>query len=132
MVIVVSLARLLTDRAFGPPLIAAEDGSPIVARRVISPAAFTDRDIEDVLPLSANDRHVAVTGHVVYCAPVGRSVIEVTVSQAATGALAKGRGWVGCATGSTAWDAKANAYGPDGFSAGTADVCAVARIRERG
>ncbi|HSM56288.1 MAG TPA: hypothetical protein VK879_09050 [Candidatus Sulfomarinibacteraceae bacterium] len=92
---------------------------------VISPS------IESELALGSNRRLVEVRGHIA-CEEGEQLRIDVTVTQGATGAVARGHTQDVCTGDIQVWTARVVARGPVASVTGAAEACAVAQTRSRG
>jgi hypothetical protein len=104
----------------------------VVSRRISVPFALAARGIADVGLLAPNERHVRVRGHVLCDSAQPHAKVSVIVTQKATAALAEGQTRTDCGTTEQPWELQANAQGPNVFEPGTAHVCALAEIYQRG
>jgi hypothetical protein len=128
--VAISLAAGLSLPSFGVtlplPEWAQRPMQPRAASAIIDGSGNTVRNIGSPLPLDGSGRVIGVTGHVV-CSPPGEVVaIQVTLVQAATGAVAVGQAQALCTGARSTWSTQAVAVSPVGFLPGTAQACAVA------
>jgi hypothetical protein len=102
-----------------------EVAEAFIRRQIISP------DIESTLQLSLNGRHVSVEGRVA-CDEGEQVRLDVTVTQASSGAVGTGHTRAFCTGAAQDWIALAVAKGATKFAAGAAEACAVAETRLKG
>jgi len=94
-------------------------------------AGVSFNTIDPVAVITDNGWQIIVTGPIA-CTEHERASLHVTVTQRATGAVAKGRTRLRCTGGTRYWEVHAATYGNATFQKGTATAVAVARTTGRG
>jgi hypothetical protein len=86
----------------------------------------------DALAIVADEgRHLVVSGPLT-CTPGEQTILRVTVTQRATGAIAEGQTLVVCSGAAQEWVVHAAIHGRESFQLGPAIAVAVARTAARG
>ncbi len=87
--------------------------------------------IEPVAIVTDNGRHIIATGPI-GCTEGQRAYVQVTVTQRATGAVAKGHTRITCTGDIQQWEVHASTQGKETFQEGPATAVALARTTDRG
>ena len=103
----------------------------LIAAAPVAVARIMNNTIDALAIVADGGRHLVVTGPIT-CTAGEQSILRVTVTQRATGAIAEGQTLVVCSGAAQEWEAHAAIQGRQSFQLGSAVAVASARTTTRG